>query len=288
MCAKRWWPSDLREENVTVPELSEAERHAIGLQQPVLLWDQPLTSRCWTGYGYLSVPCMVRLPVSAVYGTVTCQCRVWCGYLSVPCLVRLPVSAVYGAVTCQCRVWYGYLSVPCMVRLPVLPWYNRTGWLGVKHKLTYLLTVTCQYRVRYGYLSVPPMVWLPVNDMYGTVTCQWRVWYGYLSVSDVYGTVTSQWVTCMVRLPVSDLCGTVTFQWRVWYGLPVSEWRVWYGYLSVIYTVVNYQSVQISSFQDGIYVLRRAHMRSTPPIRSFPNVVFETIPVFVWLTVAFC
>ena len=40
----------------------------------------------------------VRLPVSAVYGTVTCQCRVWYGYLSVTCMVRLPFSDVYGTV----------------------------------------------------------------------------------------------------------------------------------------------------------------------------------------------
>ena len=46
MCEKVVIPSDLREENVTVPEWSKAERHVIGLQQPVLLWDQPLTSRC--------------------------------------------------------------------------------------------------------------------------------------------------------------------------------------------------------------------------------------------------
>ena len=29
--------------------------------------------------------------------------------------------------------------------------------------------------------------------------------------------------------------------------------------------------------------LEKAHMRSTPSLRSFPNVVFETVPVFVWL-----
>ena len=40
----------------------------------------------------------------------------------------------------------------------------------------------------------------------------------------------------------------------------------------------------LSSIQDGIYALRKAHMRSTPILRSFPNVALETIPVFVWLT----
>ena len=35
-----------------------------------------------------------------------------------------------------------------------------------------------------------------------------------------------------------------------------------------------------------VYVFRKAHhiiMRSTPSLRSFPNVAFETVPVFVWL-----
>ena len=43
---------------------------------------------------------------------------------------------------------------------------------------------------------------------------------------------------------------------------------------------------QFSSVQDGIYALGKAHMRSTPSLRSFPNVAFETVPVFLWLTMA--
>ena len=34
-------------------------------------------------------------------------------------------------------------------------------------------------------------------------------------------------------------------------------------------------ALQFSSVQDGIYVLWKAHMRSTPSLRSFPNVAFE-------------
>ena len=30
----------------------------------------------------------------------------------------------------------------CFCSLRGSPWYNRTGWLGVKHQLTYLLTLT--------------------------------------------------------------------------------------------------------------------------------------------------
>ena len=39
--------------------------------------------------------------------------------------------------------------------------------------------------------------------------------------------------------------------------------------------------VKISSVQDSIYALGKAHMRSTPSLRSFLNVAFETVPMFV-------
>ena len=44
-----------------------------------------------------------------------------------------------------------------------------------------------------------------------------------------------------------------------------------------------YSSVQFSSVQDGIYALRKAHMRSTPSLRSFPSLALETVPMLVWL-----
>ena len=47
-----------------------------------------------------------------------------------------------------------------------------------------------------------------------------------------------------------------------------------------------YSSVQFCSAQDGTCVLRKVHVRSTPSLRCFPNVTFETVPVFVWLTLA--
>ena len=37
----------------------------------------------------------------------------------------------------------------------------------------------------------------------------------------------------------------------------------------------------VSSAEDGAYVLGKAHMGSTPSLRSFPNVAFETVSVFV-------
>ena len=42
----------------------------------------------------------------------------------------------------------------------------------------------------------------------------------------------------------------------------------------------------ISSVQDGISALGKSYMRSIPSLRSFPSVTFETVPMFVWLTMA--
>ena len=42
----------------------------------------------------------------------------------------------------------------------------------------------------------------------------------------------------------------------------------------------------VSSVEDGIYALGKAHMRSTRSLGSFPNVAFETVAMFVWLTMA--
>ena len=39
-----------------------------------------------------------------------------------------------------------------------------------------------------------------------------------------------------------------------------------------------------NSAQGGIYAPGKAHMRSTPSLKSFPNVAFETVPMFTCLT----
>ena len=43
-------------------------------------------------------------------------------------------------------------------------------------------------------------------------------------------------------------------------------------------------TVQFSSVHDGIYALGKAYMRSIPSLRSVPNVTFETVTMFVRLT----
>ena len=50
------------------------------------------------------------------------------------------------------------------------------------------------------------------------------------------------------------------------------------------YTIWKYW--KFSSVQDGNYAFGKAHMRSTPSLRSFPSVAFETVPMFVWLMMA--
>ena len=45
-------------------------------------------------------------------------------------------------------------------------------------------------------------------------------------------------------------------------------------------------TIQCTSIQDGFYALRKAHTHSTPALRSFPNVAFEMVPLFLWLTLA--
>ena len=49
---------------------------------------------------------------------------------------------------------------------------------------------------------------------------------------------------------------------------------------------IDTSSVHFSSVQDGICTLRKAHICSTPSLRSFPNVGFETVPMFIWVMTA--
>ena len=48
----------------------------------------------------------------------------------------------------------------------------------------------------------------------------------------------------------------------------------------------GYLPPRFSSVQDAIYPLRKAHMRSTSSLRSFPNDAFEMVPLFIRLTMA--
>ena len=39
--------------------------------------------------------------------------------------------------------------------------------------------------------------------------------------------------------------------------------------------------VKNNNKSNGIYALGKSHMRSTPSLRSFPNVAFETVPLCI-------
>ena len=43
--------------------------------------------------------------------------------------------------------------------------------------------------------------------------------------------------------------------------------------------------IRISSVQEGIYALEKAHMRSNPSLRSFRNGAFETVPMLKSISV---
>ena len=38
--------------------------------------------------------------------------------------------------------------------LSFLPWYNRTGWLGIKHQLTYLLSISLWHQTHLGIKNI--------------------------------------------------------------------------------------------------------------------------------------
>jgi len=70
------------------------------------------------------------------------------------------------------------------------------------------------------------------------------------------------------------LVGNISF-------VPFPSWQI-----LILLPTCREQPVQFSSVQDGIYALGKTHTRSTPSLRSFPNVAFKTVPLFVWSTVA--
>ena len=56
---------------------------------------------------------------------------------------------------------------------------------------------------------------------------------------------------------------------------------------SVQFSSVQFSSVQLSSVLHDISALGKTHVCSTPSLRRFHSIALETVPVFVWLTMAF-
>ena len=76
-----------------------------------------------------------------------------------------------------------------------------------------------------------------------------------------------------------------------------SRWYLYFGWLNVAYVYRNRRLIRDgspgrphrlshSSWALSIFVLGKVFMHSTPSLRCFPNVTFETVSVFVWLTMA--
>ena len=68
-------------------------------------------------------------------------------------------------------------------------------------------------------------------------------------------------------------CGVVCQCCRVWDALTGNSFLT-----SSQCSLLQFERVLLSSVQDGIYALRKAHVHSAPSLRSFPNVVFEMVP----------
>ena len=84
-----------------------------------------------------------------------------------------------------------------------------------------------------------------------------------------------QWLTLSQCFPVTDVVSVLASDWRC---------------LRVCRTCRCYPRRQISAnsqFSSRCAVRSETPiMHTTPSLRSFPNVAFETVPMFVWLTMA--
>ena len=67
--------------------------------------------------------------------------------------------------------------------------------------------------------------------------------------------------------------GMVRWSEIFWAVFVLIFWGGWVGLLCAVH--------------DCIYAPGKAHLLSTMSLRRFPSIAFETVPVFVWLTVAF-
>ena len=63
-----------------------------------------------------------------------------CAYVKLV-FVAVIIPGLHSAFKCQAII-QDYTSFQCAY-VQLSPWYNRTGWLGVKHQLTYLFMCNC-------------------------------------------------------------------------------------------------------------------------------------------------
>ena len=95
----------------------------------------------------------------------------------------------------------------------------------------------------------------------------WRRCRPLLCSCDVFLAI----IISLLRWFYTSVLGLIVFQITLLFSMNCSN-SVW--------------SSPVNSGQYDIYAIGKAHMRSTPSLRSFPIVVFQTVPMFVWLTMA--
>jgi len=171
---------------------------------------------------------------------------------------------------------------PCEEKLGFLLWCFEMGYL----KETSCCLVSRELRCFEDYCQLPrdqrvTVVWewlstihVRVNKMY--CVCIYFCWGSF----DSHETL---WVYVMINV---WLFTGLSFKFGVSKYLTFIEHHQC-GKLKFYMIVMRFNwSVQFSSVQDGMCALGKAHMRSTRSLRSFPNVAFETVPMFVWLMMA--
>ena len=84
--------------------------------------------------GYVVCVCVYMKGVCVCVCVCVCECG---GTWLCICVFVMHVHA--GMCVCTSMCWCLFLSSP---------WYNRTGWLGIKHQLTYIFSLQCPPLVR--------------------------------------------------------------------------------------------------------------------------------------------
>ena len=87
----------------------------------------------------VSATCITLLLYLLCVLPACCICSVYYAVtVSSTCITLLLYLLCVLRYCCICYVYYAVaVSALCITRF-ISPWYNRTGWLGVKHQLTYL------------------------------------------------------------------------------------------------------------------------------------------------------
>ena len=106
---------------------------------------------------------------------------------------------------------------------------------------------------------------------------------GYRCLDRTVGYSVFSWLHLETATASSKDCFQMKSLWGKRQGFGGAQRRCLCLHSTIIFRV-NILCVLFRSAQDDIYSLGKAHMRSTPSFRSSPNIAFETVPMFTWLT----